>query len=174
MSDIRVGGFGLRYRGPDGHDALLRGAAAQGSRRQQRGGRRAAGPAHHHRAVGGAQPGCQDLHAHLLGECARTADVVPGCRPQCVQHFKFHAGVFQYSMLTCRRTAHCRVVLYGRPYWTVVTKTSMLHRWGSLDSLRFTKYSWCCFGVEPLRARSRVKGDQFLTPFAVQQFAFLG
>lgn len=67
--DLRVCRSGVRHRGADGHDALLRGATAQGARREQRGGRGAEGPADNHRAVGRAQPGCQDLHAHLFGKC---------------------------------------------------------------------------------------------------------
>lgn len=78
-TDIRVGRFGLRHRGPHGHDSLLRRAVAQGSRREQRGDRCAAGPAHHHRLVGRAQPGGQDLHAHLFGKCERGCLVWVSC-----------------------------------------------------------------------------------------------
>lgn len=68
VEDIRVGRVGVRYGGPDGDDALLRGAFAQGAWREQRGGRGSASPSHHHCALGRAQPCCQNFHAHIHGE----------------------------------------------------------------------------------------------------------
>lgn len=65
VTDVRIGGASVRDGGPDGDDAVLWRAVAQGHGGQQRGGSGATHPPRHHRALRRARPRRQVLHPHF-------------------------------------------------------------------------------------------------------------